>query len=204
MDGDDANGTAIPEEHSPKYILDASETLIPLPFVTPHGVNLIETFIMEAIHGALSRCVASGVSIDKANLMPFTSHSLRQDKFSMHIVLTNNCYKCSLSCKEMFKKCSKVLPSWLIPFIDVGVYKRNQGFRLMGSSKMNSHRPKVLRSIDGYYSNRNPREAFMDSLLSIVDDDVMLYSSNNSLHLSMSSRLIVPIFIILSGSLTNM
>lgn len=123
-------------------------------------------------HGMLT---GKYVDINKRCVMTFTSHSQTANKFSMHIVFSKYSFDGAKACNQLFKSCVKLFPSWLNMYMDNGVYKKNQGFRLLASSKMNSNRVKTYSPIQEYYQYINDEQLFLDSLLSVVDNDRFTY-----------------------------
>lgn len=143
-------------------------------------LQLVKLF-SDSVYNALKTVLEEYIQLSRSKLMIFTSNDETgiNNKFSMHIVLSSYSFGGSRACKEVFKRCMKHIPSKLVQFFDKGVYGRNQGFRILGSTKMSSFRPKTLYPLQGYYQpvigEMSIRKVFIDSLLSMVDDNVYIY-----------------------------
>jgi len=115
------------------------------------------------------------ITIDKSDLMIFSSNSSLENKFSMHIILTNYYFADARTCNHIFKEFIKLVPEKLINYYDHGVYRKNQGFRLIESTKRKSIRLKKYVKLDGYYAEEEisesklSRQTFLDSLNTICD-----------------------------------
>jgi len=88
------------------------------------------------------------IEIDK-DIIVCTSH--RSDKYSYHIILDNFCFE---NCNENKSFCNYVVNK-MTPdnrkYIDTGLYKSLQQFRLLGSHKKNINNVKILQ--EEYYIN---------------------------------------------------
>ena len=103
------------------------------------------------------------------------------NKASYHIILDKYCNTDEISCYMFYVKMMEHINPDFRMFIDRGVYKPNQSFRLVGSSKMNSTRIKQFDNIFSYNGDqykfryiREPREYqvyqynIMTSLISLT------------------------------------
>lgn len=112
------------------------------------NIDTIADTIKDAvISGCIEVLKENQVSINIAkDILLYKSHG--ETKRSYHVVINNKCHDGHEEAKEFYKlvvaKASMFInPKYLI-FIDKGVYSPRQQFRLIGSQKLGSNRPKVF------------------------------------------------------------
>lgn len=84
------------------------------------------------------------VNIDlKKDLLVYTSHD--STKRSYHVVINNYCHSDHHQSKAFYEKVLLGIDEELRIFVDSSVYSSKQNFRLLGSQKIGSLRPKIFR-----------------------------------------------------------
>ena len=88
----------------------------------------------------------------------YTSHT--PDKFSFHIVVQNRIADNNIECKRQVVAALEGFEHDLCRYIDLTLYKRNQLFRLLGSSKIDKDNRKIW-----YCGSKE----FQDSLVTVFE-----------------------------------
>lgn len=86
------------------------------------------------------------------DLLIFTSHG--KEKYSYHVVINNYCHINNKEAKALYKLVTNRMPSDYVKFIDHSVYSSKQQFRVVGSQKLGSRRPKILNDTWYYQNNK--------------------------------------------------
>lgn len=103
----------------------------------PDVINNLITAIMKVLEG-------EHIQLDfEKDLLIYTSHG--RGKLSFHVVINNHCHNSSREAHAFYCCVLDHLEKKYHPFIDSKVYSSIQQFRLLGSQKANSGRPKVFR-----------------------------------------------------------
>lgn len=84
--------------------------------------------------------------LNKPTINIYSSHT--KTRYSYHIVITDRYAKDNIDCKKQIEKLIKSFPDEdpLLEYVDLSVYKRNQLFRLLGSSKIDMGNTKIVYS----------------------------------------------------------
>src|SRR3990167_11079263 len=114
----------------------------------PEGMTLDSAF--ESIKDDLLIAIIEGYMTMGIKLNPekdiliFTSHG--ENKRSMHVIITNYCHTDNKEAEEFYRLVMNIIKNPLIndEIVDKAVYKDNQQFRLVGSQKYGSSRPKTF------------------------------------------------------------
>lgn len=77
-----------------------------------------------------------------SDILIFTSHGPR--KRSFHLIIDNYAHLNNREAKAFYEEVSKVIPEELKEFLDSAVYSKTQQFRIVGSQKRGSDRPKKI------------------------------------------------------------
>lgn len=102
----------------------------------------IKDELILAIYKTLDCVCKVKIDIEK-DLLLFTSHSDIQKSY--HIVIDNYKVKNNKECKYFFELCLKMMnKEEYNQYIDHGVYKSRQSFRMFNSTKNDEYRPKVF------------------------------------------------------------
>lgn len=108
--------------------------------------EMVKDRLVEVIIKTLA---GDGVKLDLTrDLLLFTSHGSK--KKSYHVIIDNYAHKDNLEAKAFYQTIVKLLPENEQKYIDHSVYGPTQNFRMVGSQKLNSNRPKKLETCWNY------------------------------------------------------
>lgn len=131
--------------------------------------NFDETEFFDSIIEGIIKYIKIDIDLSK-DIMIFTSHS--DYKKSYHIVIDNYCLRNNIETKQFVRLILNDFPR-LVPYVDNVIYTLNRQFRLLGNSKIDTNRPKILLSEWKYkdqiitYKNKSDEESvFVNSLVS--------------------------------------
>jgi hypothetical protein len=79
----------------------------------------------------------------KPEILRFDSSSIGNGKRSTHLVVCNYLMGTSSDCMTLARLVHAYIPGEYRQYVDLGVYKSVQNFRIEGSSKAGEHRPKT-------------------------------------------------------------
>jgi len=132
-----------------------------------------------------------GIELKDDDILIYSSHG--PNKRSYHIVVNNYARNGNKECEAFYKLAIENIDPSLSQFIDASVYKSIQQFRILGSQKRESNRPKIMlkewsfkkgdKEINGSFSLSNLEEEnkeaenyflFEHSLISRVSDCKLL------------------------------
>lgn len=127
----------------PHFDLELNRRDHPIDF-DKHDPNKLRNDVLEAILATLK---TKEITLDLArDVLFYQSHG--PDKISFHIVIDNYCHANHLEARSFYLEVYQRLPAYLRnlqpPFLDPAVYSRKQQFRLIGSEKYQSGRPKTF------------------------------------------------------------
>lgn len=111
-------------------------------------MNTIGELLREAIiTGCFEILKENNIDLDLSkDVLIYTSHG--ENKRSYHIVINNKCHNNNKESKLFYELVTNKVKSYTcnkyIEFIDRGVYSSKQQFRIVGSQKLGSNRPKVF------------------------------------------------------------
>lgn len=85
----------------------------------------------------------NGIKIElKKDILICTSHG--KNKKSYHIIIDNYCHLNNKEAKSFYNLVINRLPENIKKYVDNGVYNSKQQFRIVGSQKLDSNRPKIF------------------------------------------------------------
>jgi hypothetical protein len=111
------------------------------------------------------------------DVLVFVSHCSEFTKFSGHIVLDNYCCLNNLDAKELYNRTVSRMDENLSQYVDKAVYSSGQQFRIVGSQKLGSGRPKRFERRWDYF-DKTIDYVFGEDYTNMKKIDLMiLYSS---------------------------
>lgn len=139
--------------------------------------NFNEVEFFDSIIEGIIKYIKVDLDLSK-DIMIFTSHS--SYKKSYHIVIDNYCLRNNIETKQFVRLILNDFPR-LMSYVDNVIYTINRQFRLLGSSKIDTHRIKVLLPEWKYknqtivYKNKSDDESvFINSLVSNTNNCKLL------------------------------
>jgi len=161
--------------------------------------NTIDNIADETLNIVINSCITilKKLNIDlniDTDILIYSSHGT--NKKSFHLLLNNICHDCNLEAKSFYdiiiNHIKSIYGNKYIEFIDKSVYSSKQQFRILGSQKLYSDRPKVfhpkfkLKNIDYIhkYNTKVSNETyirFCESMITHTFDCKLLpsFMSNN-------------------------
>ena len=115
------------------------------------GVNSeeVKDKLIDAIIAVLDEY---GITINIASdVIVFTSHG--PNKKSYHVIIDHYHHMNNLEARAFYEDVIAKMPAEIVEFIDRAVYSSKQQFRVVGSQKLNSARPKSLNEKWTYHGN---------------------------------------------------
>lgn len=107
------------------------------------NINNIATQVMDALIS--SCCEILSLNLNK-DILIYSSHGAH--KKSYHLIITNHCHDGNEEAKAFYEKVVKTVSiitnNKYVEFIDPKVYSPRQQFRIIGSQKLESNRPKAF------------------------------------------------------------
>jgi len=118
----------------------------------------------EVIEGIISYMQYLGFEIDLSrDILLYSSHG--EKKRSYHIVMPRYCHSTNKEAEKFYQNVvSKVSPSHL-DYVDASVYKSKQQFRIVGSRKLDSNRPKIFLK-RWFYNNSEIEYVYREEVIS--------------------------------------
>nr|QBK92314.1 MAG: DNA primase [Pithovirus LCPAC304] len=108
---------------------------------TPLGTG--ENVKNDLIHGVLEVMKENGVDLDlERDVLLYTSHG--EEKHSYHLVIHHYCHAGHDQARAFYMKVLLKMDPVNAEYVDSGVYSSKQNFRLYGSQKIGSGRPKAF------------------------------------------------------------
>lgn len=147
----------------PRLDIDIKKKSLPV-MMTP------EDIISEICYTILS----AYTDITTSDIRIYNSNSTNAEKYSYHIIIVTRYHNDSKEAKQFYDTIKERLPRNLHDFIDSSVYKPMQQFRMLGNTKTDSYRPKVLQYSWKYFEEivkvvpMTPLDEFRESLLSFT------------------------------------
>ena len=119
----------------------------------------------------------------------YTSHG--PDKRSVHLIINNYCHPNNEEAKLLYQEVIKLMPVKMRPYIDHSVYSPSQQFRILGSQKINSGRPKTFSKTFMYHKQRivhkydeKPEDDIHEAVIQL-GESLVSFTSNCNLLISM-------------------
>lgn len=119
--------------------------------------------------------------IPETDLLIYTSHGF--EKHSFHIVLNNHSHANNVEAKAFYQLVIAEMPEPDRQFIDPAVYSPRQQFRILGSSKLGVHRPKIFAMPWGSIEHRYLEEPETPELRKLMDFEESLVSCTHTCRL---------------------
>ena len=130
------------QRQKPHFDLDIDLTKYPNIDAEEIKDDLIDA-LLEVIEGF-------GINLDLSqDLMLFTSHG--EKKKSFHLVVNHYAHSDNLEAKALYQLVIQLMPPASAKFVDHAVYSTKQNFRMVGSQKSRSNRPKILNETWHYH-----------------------------------------------------
>ena len=122
------------------------------------------------------------ITLEK-DILVFSSHGVKQDdegydiiKKSFHIVVNNYCHDDNKEAEAFYEMVLTYIPTYK-SFIDRAVYKSKQQFRILGSQKIGSNRPKIFNTTFTYKGEQITHVLNEQARNEKHRDVIMLYES---------------------------
>lgn len=138
------------------------------------GIQILK-YLQKAINNILEQ---HGVKLDvDKNILIYSAHG--PNKRSYHLVIKNYYHNSNKEARAFYDKVMTeyeklITNSNFNKFIDFAVYKRNQQFRLLGSSKPGANRPKILDAEFEYYDGTIHKHIYEEC----IHNDKMMRMTN--------------------------
>ncbi len=127
-------------QYAQKPHFDLDFNLKDLP--TTINPELVKDNLISAI---LAICKLDQIELNlQRHILLFTSHG--EHKKSYHVIINGYCHNNNLEAKSFYDKVISLLSENEQKYIDHSVYGKSQNFRIVGSQKLNSNRPKILNT----------------------------------------------------------
>lgn len=141
------------------------------------GEQIKDSLIEQVIKIYADRSVDLDLQRD---ILVYTSHG--PSKRSYHLVVNNYCHVDYRDARCLYEKVMLSLPDSFSSYIDRAVYSKKQQFRIVGSQKFESGRPKVFQKQWTYFGQLidhlyNDEPDTPDSVLQL-DESLISYTSN--------------------------
>lgn len=146
----------------PHFDIDIKVSEIPVGT----DINTFSEFIKDAvIYGCLEVLRENQVTLDLKDILIYSSHG--ETKKSFHIVINNKCHDGNEEAKAFYKlviaKVEPLIGAKYLLFIDSAVYSSRQQFRIIGSQKLESNRPKIFHE-QFRYNNDDYTHAYTEDV----------------------------------------
>lgn len=147
-------------------------------------MRTISDYIINNIKSNISWVMMErGLKYLEQNLLLFSSNS--DNKRSYHIVLDNFLHSNPAEAEHFYNEVKNRFPDTYKKFIDSAVYKKHQCFRIIGSQKLDSNRPKIYVGIIDN-DDKSRMDLLRRSLVSFTNDskdnimpNMILINGNN-------------------------
>lgn len=111
------------------------------------------------------------------NILVLPSHS--DNKRSYHVIINGLCHDSNIEAKAFYFKCLDYVQEKYRKYIDIAVYSEKQQFRILGSQKILSNRPKIFLQ-KWSYKGKDVYHKYPQLTL-VTEDGKLLYELESSL-----------------------